>query len=286
MKRFYRILALLLIAAALLLAGCGERPGQAPDKKGERLSDPVTAESLMEVVGRRLWRQQSVEFAVQGSFDMAQDTGRGMSDLGMDVSFQGELITTEIRLHAAGNLGMNIMGMTMDFPLELYACSESDKLTLCVYAMEEWITESLPVTQEMLDEALSQIPDFSMDEETLSHLVLRPEKELLGDRECYRMDFELRGEEIQADLPEDLPADQVQGLEDLTLQASYWVDAQTILPVRMTAGMEGPIEAEGFRFNKAEFVVDFTGFGTVESITIPEEAFRGTGESNVTGIPL
>ena len=284
MKRFYRILALVLIAACLWMSGCVQRDITDPGKKWARLSEPVTAASIIEVMGRRLWSQQSAEFTIQASFEMDQNTGRGMQSMAMDVNFQGELITTAIRLHLSGDLGMNIMGMSMDFPMEIYAVHENDALTACLFAMGEWITESFPFDSDDLNEALSQFAGYSPSEESLSRTVLRDEKEMVGDRECFRLDYEIRG--IEIDVPEGVPADQMEGFEDLVCIESYWVDAETVLPVRISASVEGPVGGAEFSFKKLELLVDFTGFGTVESITVPEEAFDSAEADYGTSVSL
>lgn len=286
MKRYYRILALLLIAAALLMTGCGERDGEASDKKAIRLSDPVTAASLVEVMGRQLWRQQSAEFGVQASFDGAVDNGNGLMSIKADVDMQGELITTDIRLHVKGTVGMNMMGMNMDLPLELYGVQEPDALSLYIGIMGQWMNESVPMDEDEVNEALSQIPDFTLDEDALSHILLQEEKEMVGEKECYRLDFVLTQEELNELAGEISDLDEVSGISNLAVSVTLWVDAKTVLPARLSVNVNGPVETEKFNLQKFELLVDFAGFGTVEDITVPEQVFNSAASSNGAGFPL
>ena len=283
MRRGYRILALALAVAALFVSGCVERDGSWQDIKAEQLSDPVTAESLTRVIGRRLWRQQSAEFSVQGSFDMVRDTGRGMSDMTLDMSFQGELITTDVQLHLDGSADMSLMGITMVFPMVLYVRQEPDALSVSVEAMDQWSRQTLPIPPDVLDGMLSRILDYSTDQEVLRHVILRDEEELVGDKKCYRLDYEIRGGELE------LPAAagvSVEGWDELVYTMTCWVDTETVLPARLSVSVEGPVGTEEFLLRRGTVLVDFTGFGTVESIIIPPEAFNGTGESNGTDFPI
>ena len=214
---------------------------------------------------------------MQAALDAAEETRLGMADADLTVRVQGELLTDEFRLHLGGSLVMSMMDMTMDFPLELYVFRSPDALNARVYVMEQWMTGSIPFGSEEPDGASAGIPGFSLSEDALDRAVVREEKETVGDRECYRLDLALRAGDLG--LPTGIPAEQVPGWEELTCTATYWVDVETNLPVRLILSAEGSAGTEEFVLRRAEIRIDFTGFGAVEEIPIPGEADDGTGFS-------
>ncbi len=149
--------------------------------------------------------------------------------------------------------------------------------------MDQWSRQTLPIPSDVLDGMLSRILDLSTDQKVLRYVVLRDEEELVGEKKCYRLDYEICGEELA------LPAAagvSVEGWDELAYTMTCWVDAETVLPARVSVSVEGPIGTEEFLLRRGTVLVDFTGFGTVESIVIPPEAFNGTGESNGTDFPI
>ena len=279
MKRFCRILALLL-AAALLLAGCGESTGLPNGKKGNLLSKPVTAASLLETMARQVWGQKSAEFTLQAAVDMAADTGNGMSDIQADANIEGEFLSS-IQLHISADANLNMMGMAMGLPVEAYVFREEDAMTVCYGVMGQWTTQSIPLGSFDLDQVLSSVPDFSIgedDEEFLSHVVLQDEKELIEDKECYRLDLVLTPEELNQvaeGIYDGVASATGRGVTDeegsVDVGVSLWIDAKTVLPTRLSVSFVGPMETEQFILRSFALQLDFLGFNTVESIEIPEE---------------
>ena len=265
MKRYTRILAIVLVAAALLLAGCGESVGLPTGKKGNLFSQPVTAASLLETMIRQLWGQQSAEFTIQANFDGAVDSAGG--DIKIDAKLEGEFLST-IRLHLNGSANMNMMGMDMELPLELYLIREGDQMLMCMGMMGQWTTQTIPMGSLDLDQALSSVPDFTVDEQTASVFALQDKTELIGERECYRLDLAVDPSVV---------GQMAGGVADvgdtsaLDYSVSLFVDAETALPVRLSVGVNGPVTSEQFTLNAFALQLDFTSYNTVESIEIPAE---------------
>ena len=290
MKRFYRILALVLVAAALLTTGCGNRIGRT-DKEEKQLSNPVTVSSLVEVMVEQLWKQQSVEFRLSGGIDAATDSGNGMMDVVINLDVPGELVTNPIQLHINGNVGLNMMGMDMGLPVEAYVMQEAEAIRLFIGIMGQWMTQSVDVSSDQIDQMLADAPEFTLNEEALAHISLNGATELIEGKECYRLDLVLSEEELQAfaeGVAEGIAnRGEMGGTTNPDVGMSLWIDAQTILPVRLSMGMNSTIETESFILRSIKLQADFTGYNTVAEIIVPDEVVNNAEPADIaSSLPL
>ena len=294
MKRYTRLLALVLVAAALLMTGCGDRIGRT-DKEEKQLSDPVTVSSLVEVMMEQLWKQQSMKWHVGGGIDMAADSGNGMMDVKLDVDVQGELVTDPIQLHLNGTGEMNMMGMNMALPVEAYLLQDSDTFRLIFGIMGKWMTQDIPMESDQMAQMLDNVPEFTLNEEALAHIHLNEEKEAIEGKECYRLDLVLSQDELNQ-----LTEAFVQGVSEgssqraqmgdssaLDVGMTLWIDAQTILPTRFSVNLNGTVETESFVLRGIDLQLDLSDYNTVEEIVVPDEVVNNAEPADIaSSLPL
>lgn len=263
MNRLRKLVVLLLVLSlsALAAAGCGRKP--------------LTAFSLMEDMGRSLSAQDSFTASVTGGTDLGVASGGVTMGVKMDFVMDVEMLREPGVFHADGTAAVNMLGMDADMPLEIYG-RIGEPLTLYVKVLDTWFRQQTELNDvSPVDLSLSDLKNL---QELTDCANLLEETEEIGGHTAYRIDMTLPGsllKEIAEKLDTDIP-DAAESLDwdALTLNAVFWIDTQTRLPVRQSIWFDGDLPGSSLRISRLQAQIDYTGFGTVENIVIPPEALN------------
>ena len=103
-------------------------------------------------------------------------------------------------------------------------------------------------------------------------VLLETAEEIRG-AQAYRIDMTVSGETLSATaglLP--MPEKGKIDWKNVQLNGTLWLDTETKLPLRWSMKLASPIRSGELTISGMEILADYTGFDTVESITVPPEA--------------
>ena len=251
-RSFVCVLLALLLAA---LSACGTPPA------------PPTAESLLAEMGEKIAAEPSLSVAVQGSLALVRtDPETGDVGLDMDLDLSGEMIRQPMILHVSGSAGLDLMGMDMDLPLEIYAREQDGGFDSYTNVMGLWMHQRVATDGSGLGGDLSVPAEWGRDAR------LAEETEIVNGRAAYRIDMTVTGEMFAAAAGRlaDTAEDIAWGLA--AADTTLWIDRETQLPLRQTLSITAPIRSGELSIQALSLVIDYTGFGAVSGIDIPPEA--------------
>ena len=280
MKLGRRVLALTLLLL-LVLSGCGKKEAPAPEPTPE----PVTAATLLRDMNERLREQGSATAEVQAALSFTADNGGETMAFPLDMALTLDMIFEPLQYHAAGSAGMAYMGMDMELPLEVYARQQDGSLCTYVNVLDRWMRQSVETGE---GSGLPALTGVDLSEEILAAAVLSEEPERVLDRDARRIDLTVTGSMLQkalsaVDSEASAEMDRIDW-DGVSVSCVFWIDPETGLPVRQSIKTTAPIRGGEVSIDKLELLIDYTGFGCVSGITIPEEALNapdGTMPNNI-----
>ena len=257
-------LACLLVLGAL--SGCGSR--KAPE--------PPTAASLLKEAAEKQAAADSAAGTVQGKVALATKQSGIKMEIKMDLDLDFEAMRAPIAVHAGGNIGLSLLGMDADLPMELYALEEDGELAAYIKVMDSWMQQRTAKPAETQTANMDSI--LALTGAITDTAVLQEATEEIRGVQAYRIDGTITGEMLQPILAEaassgELSSDALSLLDDLQLEATMWLDTETGLPLREEVRLASPWELKNeASFSALDLLIDFTGFGTVSGVTVPPEA--------------
>lgn len=261
-KRIISILALVLIFA-FMMTGCG-----GPKK--------VTAQSLLEgaqaktEAANSMEGKMTMEMTIE-SEDMAA-LGGSMA-LSMDMDMQ--TTTDPVASYMTGSVNMMGFGMDMD----IYTVVEDGKLCNYMKVMDQWMVQRLDFDESMMEAVDSSAKDLLKN---IDSLTLAEETKDVDGKEAYIISGTIEGEDVQNLMNSATSSlggvmgntDQID-LSGMTVDVEYAVGKEDGLPIYTNMKFGGmKSSAEGVEVNISDMTANltYTGFGTVESIAVPQEA--------------
>ena len=259
--------AILALALVFTLGGC--QKAATP----ERLLGEMAAKmAKMESCTMDMDMDMKIAASIEG-FDMDMD-------LGMDIDM--EVTTEPARVHGNGKLSMDVMGQNVDMDMEMYSLQEDGKNLSYVKIYDTWLKQE---TEDMT--ATMEAYTFKDIQELSQSLELADETQTENDKECYVLSGNISGDAIKGMLDTVLSNMSSSGLDmdtdafaDTRLDYRLFIDKEDKYPVKMTMDLKDLMESAmnasqnevNFTCGGCDFTYVFTGFNTVASIELPDEA--------------
>jgi|GEM_PF-6116642 len=267
-KRIRFLTALALLLGLLTLAGCVARP----------LTAPLLLSQMRDAAGR----QNAVEADVllEGK---AQVSYSGMDfTLPLKIKMNTQTTFAPSVMHLSGTVGSSVLGVALDLPLELYSAAGDGETT--VYSRVDngkWSRGR--ITMDTAGER--GLSALSLNAELLSGAVLQEGTTLSDGKECRRVDFSLSGEALRQLLGQAASLSGIQELreaagEDTRLELSLFIDAETLLPVHITARAENPVHLMEYTLDDVKIEIAYSRWGAPDSIQIPDDALNAPDQTN------
>lgn len=279
-------LAGLMVCCAMLaasLTGCGEK---------------ATVESLVKDVKEATEKCDSFSADVFFDFDMELSSPADGTAMGMGCNGSLFMDVNDNMFGMDGDVTVDVLGASQAVGFEAYTeIAEDGKLDIYVY--EDTSDEWLKITDDSLMSDLEKETTATVDlSDIQDKLTLAEETEKVNDVECYKLTGTLTGDDIMKLLEEEENADteatkaeleSVMGEDSdmswLKMDLTYYIDKKTKLPVSMefdfaNSDMSAISEMMGaslgaeveIKLNAANMSIDYSDFGKVNKIEVPEDA--------------
>ena len=266
---------MMVILAVCALAGCGGKK-------------EVTAKSLLESVEKQTKEMKSMEAKVTMSMTME---GEDLSYLGgsMDVSMDMDMQTTSEPAANYMEGTMSMMGMNLD--LKNYTVIEGDQICTYTNMMDQWVVQKIPYDQEAMEGLDTSASDLLASSDSL---VLAEETKDVEGTEAYIITGTISGDSVQ-DIIRNASSGMSSVLGDaaqidlskVTVDVEYALSREDEKPLYTNMvfhGMESLTEGMNISFKDYTMNIKYTGFDTVDSITVPQEAIDNAQDlSALTG---
>ncbi len=269
MKRITAVISAFGLSAALGLSACGG--ASAPKKE-------VTAVSLLEDVEAYTKTLKSMESTldmniVMSGADLTSLNEEGTVTLTMDMDMQTTMDPTAN--HMTGT--MHMMGMDMD--MEIYTVLEDSEIVNYMNVLDQWSFQRLPYNKD----EMSQLS--ASTEELLKHQDSLNLEEALEDTDAgkaYIVTGTIEGEDVRSILNEaenlvgDVAAvgESLGSLDGLVMNLRYAISEKDHRPVYSEfefSGFEPMDEEIDMSVDSYTMRIDYKGFDTVDTITVPQE---------------
>lgn len=254
-------------ALALVLSGCQKA---------------TTPERLLGEMAAHMAKMESCTMNMQMDMNIAASIEGFDMDMNMGMDMDMEATTEPARVHGSGKLSMDIMGQNMDMDMETYTLQEDGKNLSYVKIYDSWVKQE---TEDMT--ATMEAYTFKDIQELSQSLELAGETQTENDKECYVLSGNISGDAIKGMLDTVLSNMSSSGLDmDTDVFAStrldyrLFIDKEGKYPVKMTMDLKDLMESAmnasqdevDFTCGGCDFTYSFTGFNTVASIELPDEA--------------
>ena len=272
LRKLSRYLLPMLLVFALALSSCVTRPLTAPLMLAQTRSalnrqSGVKADVLME--GKAEVSYSGMDFALPLKIKMNTQTAFGQS------------VT-----HMSGTVGTSVLGVALDFPLEIYTEAADGEATMYSRLDETaWTKASQPLNGGVGIGAL-----IDLGSEILSGAVLHDGTTLCEGKECRQIDLTISALAIKQLLGDTAAFTAVTELagdvpEDLEMTVSLFIDNETKLPARITAACSQAVHVMEYTLSDVKMEIVFTQWGEPESINIPPEALVASEQTAAPPLP-
>ena len=278
MKKKNRVFAALLCVFLLAAgtAGCGSKAAE-PEK--------LTAESLIRQVQEKTDAMQSMETHADILIDMS---GEALSSIGGSLSMDMDLDMQSTSDPIASYVKGTLTALIMNTDIESYTVlGEKDELLTYVGNQGQWTLQRVPFDQsaaESLDnsavELLKNIDSITLAEETVN----------VDGIEAYLLSGTITGEDVTelmgaaGSIVGDYTGGSQIDLSGLSVDIEYAVSKDDILPLYTDLtfhGTEGLTGTEEVQITGMTMKMTYTGYDTVDSITVPQEVIDKAQEIDV-----
>lgn len=324
MKRRKQLGAMLLAGTlTLMLSGCGNTenkeseeslmPSESVEMTDEQEVLEASSEVEEEVVMTAVLLAEEMAAATEGK-QMTQITSA--VDMVMSMGMDG--ITVEMTMNSKSDsvvslepyaaytgtaMTMNVAGEEITESAESYVVVEEENIIYYTYSDSTGQWNRLDMDMS-LEDVTSMYTGYDWMKDTLpADLVLEEGTQTLEDREVYKLSCTLTGEQMQMALGgmsgmEDLLKES--GLEAmdftlLTVPTTFYVDAETYLPLQMEIDIEGldqmiadlvaeSVEGAGMdmeiNISKLQGIYSNISYEPVEVPAVPEEAYTSVSQES------
>lgn len=227
-------LALTVVMVLGLLAGC-EKPMDA-QTLAKKMDEAVAAQSGM-----------------SGMMNMEVDMSVGITgvtfDMGLAADVEYKAVMDGSKMFTGMDMDMEIMGETQTMEMDMYMSIADGKAVSYTYSGldDTWVKQEVEI--ENVEELQSST--MKLGELPAESLVLAEEKETVGEQQCYVLTATVTGEQVTGMLGSAMDAlDEetrtiLEGIDWSGISGTtvYRINAETFLPVQMTAEITGLGEA-------------------------------------------
>lgn len=254
------LVSLLTICVLILglLTGCG--------------GTKVTAESLLKEVQTKSEAMNSMETHLTMAMTMGSADLGGSIDLTMEMDMQ--TVIEPVASYMTGTLSM--MGINLD--MEIYTILEDEQIATYMGMMGEWMVQKMAYDTESVNQLDTTAGEMLQN---LGSLALAEETEDVDGTEAYIITGTLSGEDMQSmmDSAESMMSSVTGDTEALdmsgvTVDFKYAISKADKLPLYMDmtfTGFDSVMEGQDVSIDDFTMRMEYTGFDTIESITVPQE---------------
>ncbi len=261
MKRL--LMCVLMVLVLGTLSGCGK----------------LSAEEIIKKYTEQNLSVDNCEADMKINMEMA---GEGQS-FNMSVSSKMKIMATpEYKANIVMNMDMGELG---SYDVDTYIMKEDDAYYTYMNTMDTWMKQEI-ASDSIEDEIATYSDQVNMDIyiKNMKNFSLAGEEQI-GERETYKIEGIISGDSLKEVMENssvgdyaavDLDEIDFSGIGDLPV--SFWVDKKDFTPVKiymdMAALLNSMMTAEnaGVTVNSCVLELEYTGFGTVKDIVLPEEA--------------
>ena len=257
------LLGIVMLLMLGILTGCGK----------------MTAEEIIEKYTSSNASVDNCEATMKMNMGMSD----GTNELNIVVDSDMKLMTTpEYKANVTMKMDMGEMG---SYDMDTYIVKEDDSYYTYINTMDTWMKQE--IASDNIDAELATYSDQVNADvyiKNMQNFNLAGE-ETVGEKETYKIEGIVTGEALKEVLENSSAADYAAAdlddidfstLGDLTI--TLWIDKKEFTPVKMymdmTQMMNSLMTGEdlGVSISTCTMELEYTGFGTVTEITLPEEA--------------
>lgn len=275
MRRFHRSLLVFAAVLSLLsgLAGCGAAAQKAP-----------TVQSLLEEVQANTDKLHSMETFTDATIEMS---GTALESLGgslsMGLKMNMETTTDPIANHLTGTLS----ALIMNTEIENYTIVNDNEIVNYISTAGTWMKQSLPYDAEAAESLEASAGDFLKHADSLS---LAEETQVVDGENAYIITGTIKGEDVMelmgaaADIVGSYTGAEQIDLSGLTVDIEYAISADSKMPIYTKmdfGGMEAMTGTDEVKIDHMTMDMTYTGFDTVDSITVPQDVIDSAQEINL-----
>jgi outer membrane lipoprotein-sorting protein len=272
MKNINKLIAVLMIAAMVLAAGCGSNVSSEVkdiiEKTKEKTSDLSSASGTVQM-------QMSMSFS--GGEALEAESAELSSSF--DVEFQAVPDPEAAYMNGSMTMTMDVLDQNQTIPMEVYTVKEDSSYVTYTNSELGWTKATIEETENV-----SPYMDLIKDLDIKAEYKLEEEQSEDG-RDLYVISTELKGDQLEqlmglsSMLTEGMTDDTSLDLSGVKANIVYKIDKESYLPAAATINFEGfdkafssIMETLGVSISGGEFSMDivYTDFNTVDEIVVPE----------------
>lgn len=270
-RKFKKIVAagLVLVLAMLMTAGCKKK---------------ATPENLFDDVGKNMKDVESFGANIKASVAMA-DAATAIS---ADIDLNMETVLKQQASHVDGSINMNVSGADIGMKIELYQLKDKKESISYVKLMDQWTKTTDEEDKEIADlEAINDLGDMA------EAFTLEKELSEVEGEKCFRLTAELKGEELESILNEDLldavgagELIDMDKLKESKIPCTIDIYKENILPARVhidMAGVMGKLLEDSAEVpDSIEYYVEmiYKDYGKIKDIKVPKEVEEAAVETD------
>lgn len=261
MKRVLMCVMMVLVLGAL--SGCSK----------------MSAEDIMKKYAEKNLSVDNCEAAMKMSMEMTD----GEESYKMSMDSKMKIMTTpEYKANIVMSMDMGELGT---YDVDTYIMKEGDTYYTYMNTMDTWMKQEI-ASDAIEDEIATYSDQVNMDVyiKNMKNFSLTGE-EKIGEKDTYKIEGTISGDSIKEIMENstvgDFAAVDLEGIDFAAmgdLAVSLWVGKDDFTPVKiymdMTAMLNSMMTADeaGVTVSSCILELEYTGFGTVTDITLPEEA--------------
>lgn len=247
----------------------------------------VTKLSLLKEVSEQVSKAES--YAMKTGMEMeAQGSVSGISmDMIIDMDMDVEINQNPAIAHGKGTMSVEVLNQTQEIPIETYTLEEDGKAVVYSYTDGEWLKETQENASQGITGALGAREYLAMADS----VELEKETEDVEGQECYVLTGSVQGELLESitgsmaealkesEFLENMDWDAIQVpvkvyiTKEKRYPAKISMDLKTVMNETLKAAVP-EIEVE-FSCENCKVEMEFSSFGEVGTITLPEEVEAG-----------
>lgn len=270
-KNFKKIAAigLIIILTMLMAAGCKKK---------------ATPENLLSDMTNNMKKIESVGANIKMSVAMAD----AENSINADIDLNLETVLKQEAAYVEGSVKMNMNGTDIGTDMEMYQVKEKKENISYVKVMDQWTKSTGDDSDELMN--LDSLKDLGgmADAFTLAKEL----SEVEGEK-CFRLTGELKGEELESVLNEDLLNSVGMGelidldkLKETKIPCTIDIYKEKILPARIHIDMgsviEKLIEGSGDGPDSVEYYTEmiYKDYDSIKEIKVPDDVKKAAVEAS------
>lgn len=280
MKKRIAWLLACLMTVMLALAGCGEK---------------VTAEDVLNKSVENAGSKKSVEMDLKlifkGKVSVEQSGTQVGLDMDMNMAGTIQSLTETGDSHGTIDLGVSMMGADISTNMEFYSVEEDGERVAYTKQEDAWSRTAGDQDSGSMDMDFGSIQEMVESGEASAELQENTEE--VDGKEAYVVKMNISEDSLKevTDSLASAMGGSGEGETELSLPVTYYVEKETMLPLKMAIDMKalgnammGAQEGASVELSDFSMEVTFSGFDTVNEIVVPEDVKSAAGESGDSGL--